>query len=171
MRGSPQPVIEIAVEAGEWPPEEALRRIAQSAVEAALKVLAPPTAEGELSILFTDDAQMRELNAEWRGIDKPTNVLSFPQAPAGAAPSPAARGGPQTLLGDIVLAAETVAGEAALAELPLEDHVAHLIVHGFLHLLGYDHEVEAEAERMEDLERAALSLIGIPDPTAAARRR
>jgi probable rRNA maturation factor len=74
------------------------------------------------------------------------------------------------MLGDIVLAAETLAREAALADKPLEDHMAHLIIHGFLHLLGYDHEDEAEAEKMEQLERAALARIGIADPYAAAQR-
>jgi probable rRNA maturation factor len=107
--------------------------------------------------LFTNDAAMRKLNAEWRGKDKPTNVLSFP----------AARG---PLLGDIALAAETVAREARLADKPLEDHIAHLIIHGFLHLLGYDHEVERQAEEMEALERSALSRMGIADPYAPARQ-
>jgi probable rRNA maturation factor len=112
----------------------------------------------EISLLFTDDAEIRRLNRDYRGKNQPTNVLSFPQ-------NPALSGG---LLGDVVLAAETVASEAALAEKPLEHHVAHLIVHGFLHLLGYHHEGEEEAEMMEALERAALSRMGIPDPYAAA---
>jgi probable rRNA maturation factor len=111
--------------------------------------------EAEVSILFTDDAHIQRLNAAWRGKDKPTNVLSFPQ---GAGP----------LLGDVVLASETVAREAALAGKPLEAHMVHLIVHGFLHLLGYDHEREDEAEEMEALERAALERMGIADPYAAA---
>jgi probable rRNA maturation factor len=128
-------------------------------VAAAVAVLGSVGAEGafELSILFTNDRAMRELNAKWRRKDKPTNVLSFPRA-SGA------------MLGDIVLAAETLAREAALADKPLEDHMAHLIIHGFLHLLGYDHEDEAEAEKMEQLERAALARIGIADPYAAAQR-
>jgi probable rRNA maturation factor len=105
---------------------------------------------------------MRRLNKTWRGKDKPTNVLSFPQA-GGAFPQK--RG---LLLGDVILAAETVAREAALAEKPLEDHMAHLIIHGFLHLLGYDHQVEADAEKMEQLERVALKRLGISDPYAPA---
>jgi probable rRNA maturation factor len=171
--------IEIAVEAGGWAPEAELRAIAERAVEAAVAVVrarqdasrhpnpaaeleADPQAEEELelSLLFTDDAAIRELNRRWRGKDKPTNVLSFPQA------SP--EGGEQ-LLGDIVLGYDTVASEAALAGKPLQEHMAHLIVHGFLHLIGYDHEAEDEAEAMEELERVALASIGIPDPYAASR--
>jgi probable rRNA maturation factor len=176
------PSIDVAVEAGDWPPEDEVRHIAQHAVEATAAVLAGGEAGGhspneteqetELSILFTDDAAMQALNARWRGKDRPTNVLSFPQAPGprisaasglqGAGPVP---------LGDIVLAAETVRQEAALAEKPLEDHLSHLIIHGFLHLLGYDHETEEDAEEMEQLERTALSRIGIADPTAGPRTR
>lgn len=155
------PQIDLAVEAGAWPSEPALRQLAGRAVAAAFAVLAElraaaaeRAAGGELSLLFTDDAAMRRLNRQWRDQDRPTNVLSFPQA-----------AGP--LLGDVILAAETVAREATLAEKPLEDHMAHLIVHGFLHLLGYDHETEAEAEAMEELERAALQRLGIADPYAA----
>jgi probable rRNA maturation factor len=106
-------------------------------------------------VVFTDDAAMRRLNARYRGKDKATNVLSFPQ-----------KSGP--LLGDVILAAETVRREAALAAKPLEDHMAHLIIHGFLHLLGHDHEEDAEAEKMEQLERLALQRLGIPDPYATA---
>jgi len=153
--------VTIAVEAGDWPPRPTLQGIAKRAVKAAIEVLPVPpkslaTGEpGELSIVFTDDAGMRRLNAKWRGKDKPTNVLSFPQK----------RG---LLLGDVILAAETVAKEAALADKPLEDHMAHLIIHGFLHLLGFDHEAEADAEKMEQLERVALEFLGIPDPYAPA---
>ncbi|MGH6924671.1 MAG: rRNA maturation RNase YbeY [Propylenella sp.] len=211
------PRIEIAVEAGEWPAKRVLRRLAERAVGAAVRVvraveqrdhpspnpsphpatsersrsgfaeargggeraaprrLSPlPSAALELSIVFTDDAAMRKLNAKWRGKDKPTNVLAFPQGGGQwrhPSPNPSPQGGGESaLLGDIVLAAETVSREAKLAELPLEDHMAHLIIHGFLHLLGYDHEAEADAEEMEQLERAALSRIGIPDPYAAAQR-
>ena len=115
-------------------------------------------AGSELSILFTDDAAVQKLNAAWRGKDRRTNVLSFPQA-----------SGP--LLGDVILAAGTVRDEAALARKPLEDHMAHLIVHGFLHLVGYDHEADAEAEAMEAVERQALARMGIADPYAPAREK
>lgn len=114
----------------------------------------------ELSVVFTDDAAVRELNAGWRGKDKPTNVLSFPAfSTSPDAPLP-------PMLGDIVLAAETVAREAALEGKPLANHITHLVVHGLLHLLGYDHETDAEAEEMEALERAALARLAIPDPYA-----
>jgi probable rRNA maturation factor len=109
----------------------------------------------ELSIVFTDDSRIRQLNARYRGKDRATNVLSFPQKDG-------------ALLGDVILAAETIRGEAVLADKPLEDHMAHLIIHGFLHLLGYDHEGDAEAEKMEQLERLALGRLGIADPYAAA---
>ena len=151
------------MESGSWPAEAALRAAANAAVEAAVAVLEGASASQdpslqqarELSILFTDDAAIRILNRDYRGKDQPTNVLSFPQ-PSGQ------------LLGDIILAFETVEREAALAGKPLEAHMGHLIVHGFLHLLGYDHEGESEAEEMEALERAALERMGIPDPYADA---
>ncbi len=104
---------------------------------------------------------MRALNAGWRGKDKPTNVLSFPASPA-AAPGAAL----PPMLGDIVLAAETVFGEAALDGKPVEHHLSHLIVHGLLHLLGYDHETDGQAEAMEAVERRALARLAIPDPYA-----
>jgi probable rRNA maturation factor len=177
------PMLDIAAEAGEWPDETALRSIAETAIAAAVEVLgsarrreeparslpapgfnpgAPPQegreGQPEISILFTNDEAVRRLNANYRGKDKPTNVLSFPQ-PSGP------------LLGDVVLAAGTVRAEAALAGKPLEAHMAHLIIHGFLHLLGYDHGGEEEAEAMEAVERAALERMGIPDPYAAASEK
>lgn len=146
------PTLVVTVEAGSWPAQDALERLAASVVEAAVAVAGLSFPVGsEVSILFTDDAAIRTLNARWRGQDRPTNVLSFPQP-----------GGP--LLGDIALAAETVRREAALAHKSLNDHIAHLIVHGFFHLLGQDHEEDEEAERMEALERAALARIAIDDP-------
>ncbi len=149
------PEITIVVEAGGWPPKRKLQGIAKRAVKAAVEAVSKGGKPRELSIVFTDDAGMRRLNKKWRGKDKPTNVLSFPQK----------RG---LLLGDVILAAETVAREAALAEKPLEDHMAHLIIHGFLHLLGFDHEAEADAAKMEQLERVALETLGISDPYAPA---
>lgn len=157
-----RPTIEIAVSGGDWPAATALEALASRAVAAALGALSPaaPRPSGALSLLFADDDAIRALNAKWRGIDKPTNVLSFPPPAQMAANSPS--------IGDIALAAETVEREAALAQKPLEDHIAHLIIHGFFHLLGYDHQVEAEAEAMEQLERTALSRMGIADPYADA---
>ena len=114
--------------------------------------------DAEVSVLFADDAFVRGLNARWRGQDKPTNVLSFPAAPD-AGPGPRA-------LGDIVLAYETVAREALEAGKPFDHHAAHLLVHGFLHLLGFDHETDAEAAVMEACETRILETLDIPDPYA-----
>jgi probable rRNA maturation factor len=102
---------------------------------------------------------LRALNLRWRGLDKPTNVLSFP------APPPGRRGDPTTL-GDIALAYETLAREAEDLGVPLADHYRHLLAHGFLHLIGYDHETDAEAERMEALETRILRRLGVGDPYA-----
>jgi probable rRNA maturation factor len=112
----------------------------------------------ELSIVLGDDALLRALNATWRGVDKPTNVLAFP-AEGGETPPDAPR-----LLGDVVIAFETVAREAEAQGKPLAHHLRHLIVHGVLHLLGLDHIEAAEAERMEALERAILRRLDVPDP-------
>lgn len=151
--------IDLALEAGSWPSEAELGALARRAVDAVAAVLAEePAPESELSLVFTDDAHIRLLNAGWRGKDRSTNVLSFPAFPHGV------RGAFPPLLGDIVLAAETVAREAQAEGKPLVDHIAHLIVHGVLHLIGYDHESDAEAEEMEGLERQILAGLGIPDP-------
>jgi probable rRNA maturation factor len=158
----PDLTVDVSVEAGDWPPASELRKLADEAIGAATAALdaAGPASESrssgpekELSLLFTDDASIRRLNRAWRGKDAATNVLSFPQS-----------SGP--LLGDVILAAETVRREAALAGKPLEDHIVHLVVHGFLHLLGHDHEQDDDAEKMEELERVALKRLGIPDPYA-----
>ncbi len=151
---------DVLVEAGDWPGETALRVIADHAIGAAIAELGIRDAESEVSLVFTDDAHIRELNAGWRGKDKPTNVLSFPAA---RMKTPA--GGPR-LLGDVVLAFETCQREAAEEAKPIENHVTHLVVHGVLHLLGYDHEDDDEAETMEGRERQILAKLGIPDPYA-----
>ena len=151
--------IDISIEAGEWPDGEALTRLVERAVAAAFAE-AGGAGRSELSIVFSDDAHIRTLNAGWRAKDKPTNVLSFPAFPS-------QKGGQlPPMLGDIVLAAETVAREAVLEDKPLENHITHLVTHGLLHLLGYDHETDAEAEEMEAIERAALARLAIPDPYA-----
>jgi probable rRNA maturation factor len=150
--------IDIAIEAGAWPDEDALRELAATAVGAALAELGVDSAESEISLLFTDDAHIRTLNRDWRGKDKATNVLSFPAFEI----SRDAKLPP--LLGDIVLARETVSAEAVLEEKPFEHHLLHLLVHGFLHLLGYGHETTHEADEMEGLERRVLARLAIPDP-------
>lgn len=112
----------------------------------------------ELAITLTDDAEMHDLNRNWRDKHQPTNVLSFP---AGDAP------GEHGSLGDVVIAFETTQREAEETGIALADHVSHLVVHGVLHLLGFDHRNDAEAEQMEDLERQALASLGIADPFAS----
>ncbi len=153
-------LIDIAVEAGGWPDEETLRALAEPAIAAGLAELGADSADGELSLLFTDDARMRVLNRDWRGKDRPTNVLSFPAFPmqVGNALPP--------MLGDIVLARETVEREAAEEGKPFQHHLSHLLIHGLLHLAGHDHEEDEEAERMEAAERRALARLAIPDPYA-----
>lgn len=153
--------IDILVEAGDWPGEKELRLLADQATGAAFaEIGAIWSGSSELSIVFSDDAAIRELNSGWRGKDKPTNVLSFPAFPVSGG------GALPPMLGDIVLAAETVSREAELEEKPIGHHLSHLIIHGLLHLLGYDHETDAEAENMEAVERAALARLAIPDPYA-----
>jgi probable rRNA maturation factor len=118
-----------------------------------------PLEGAELSLLLTDDKRIRAVNRDWRGFDKATNVLSFPAAPPERiATSP--------VLGDIVLAYETIAAEALAEDKTMADHLSHLVIHGLLHLLGEDHETQDQAERMEALEVAALARLGIADPYA-----
>lgn len=157
---APPVAADILIEAGDWPEEAGLRRMVDDALATSLARLAPSLAPGaELSVVFTDDAHMRNLNRRHRGKDSSTNVLSFPQARAAA-------GALGPLLGDIVLAAETVRNEAEDAGLAISAHLTHLIVHGFLHLLGYDHETDGDAGVMEGHETAILSALGIADPYA-----
>jgi probable rRNA maturation factor len=114
----------------------------------------------EIAVCLADDAMQQQLNRDWRGVDRSTNVLAFPAWEPGA---PVAAGAP-LLLGDIVLAFETVLHEAEEQDKPLADHLSHLVVHGVLHLLGYDHGTEAEAVAMEALETSILARLGVPDP-------
>lgn len=150
--------IDIIVAVDAWESLDGLEGLTRDCVDASLAESAAKLVEGcEISVTFCDDAEIRELNAEWRGKDKPTNVLSFPTpGPLSARP----------LLGDIVIAYETVAREAAEQEKTLREHTAHMVIHGFLHLIGYDHETAAEAEAMESLERRIASRLGLRDPYA-----
>ncbi len=150
--------VDCVVESPLWeavPGVEALVARACSAAVAHGKVrVAPKT---EIAVLLADDAHVRGVNKEWRGLDKPTNVLSFPAVPPERlATSP--------LLGDLILAFETCAREAADDGKMLPDHLTHLVVHGVLHLLGYDHLDDAEADAMEALEVMVLAELGVPDP-------
>lgn len=150
--------IDIAMEAGDWPAEDELLGHATRAAGAVFAELGVADAASELSLLFTDDASIRILNRDWRSKDKATNVLSFPAfevAPGDPLPA---------MLGDVILAFETVSAEAALEAKPFAHHLTHLLVHGLLHLLGYDHENDADADEMEGLERKVLARLAIPDP-------
>jgi probable rRNA maturation factor len=151
--------IDCAVEAGDWPAEEVLQALCETAVTAAARRVGA-AGSASLAILFTDDREMQSLNGRFRGKDKPTNVLSFPGA-EGMLPPRARRH-----LGDIALGYETVLRETEAEGKPFDHHVTHLVVHGFLHLLGYDHESPDEAEEMEQLEREILESLAIGDPYA-----
>jgi probable rRNA maturation factor len=151
------PTVDVSIEAGGWaqlPDAEAVaRRAAATALAGAGDV--------EVGITLTGDNRMRELNRIWRGADRPTNVLSFP--------APATKDAATHLLGDVVIAGETLMREAAELRVPPRDHLAHLVVHGLLHLLGHDHENDRDAQAMENLERAILARLGVPDPYPATR--
>jgi probable rRNA maturation factor len=156
-------VVEVAIEDERWSgavPD--LEAFVIRAVEAGLAAAPePPAGPVEVSILLADDATVQALNRTWRGKDRPTNVLSFPSSPQPA------HAGVAVPLGDVVLAYDTLVRESAEQSKPLVHHLAHLLVHGTLHLLGQDHETgDADAEAMEALEVAALATLGVPDPYA-----
>jgi probable rRNA maturation factor len=160
--------LDILVDSPLWQAERGVRASLRRAVREAAAMAA--TNGGELAIVLTDDSAIRALNRDWRGKDKATNVLSFP------APSPSPSGKPAParhprLIGDIVIAYETAAREARAEARPFRHHLAHLAVHGFLHLLGHDHASDAEAEAMEALEIAVLARLEVPNPYLAASRR
>jgi probable rRNA maturation factor len=145
--------IDVLVESDLWQRPAETKAVLLRAVRAAAAALS--TRRAELAIVLTDDSAIRLLNRDWRGIDAATNVLSFPAKRVGDGPP---------LLGDIVLAYETVAREARREGKPFAHHLAHLAVHGFLHLNGYDHGRAKEAEAMERLERDILRRLDIGDP-------
>ena len=149
---------DVAINADGWQSEHSLRMLVDRVLEATLHGLEFDDVDSELSLVFTDDANIRTINAKWRHIDKATNVLSFPAFPI----QPGQRPGP--ILGDIVIARETVQRESQEENKSFDDHLSHLIVHGLLHLTGYDHQNDEEAEQMESLERKILASLGISDP-------
>lgn len=149
---------DMAINAEGWQNEETLRRLVDSVLQATLQELGFDKIDSELSLVFTNDADIREINGKWRYIDKPTNVLSFPAFALQPGQEPG------EILGDIVIARETVAREAAEEHKSFDDHLSHLVVHGLLHLMGYDHQNDEEAEQMETLERKILASLGISDP-------
>jgi probable rRNA maturation factor len=152
------PVVDIVAESPLWDAHADLEEIARRAVDAALaEAKRPYNDEAELAVILADDARLKDLNRDWRGKDQPTNVLSFPAAEGDEiATAP--------LLGDLVLAFETVAIEAEREGKTFDAHFAHLVVHGTLHLFGFDHMSGEEAEEMETVERLALARLGIADP-------
>jgi probable rRNA maturation factor len=154
------PLLSTLVECDAWNQHEGFEVLASEVIAAAVAATNIKLAKGaEVSLLLCDDARIRDINHEWRGLDKPTNVLSFPAAPrAMLAKSPA--------VGDIAIAYETVARETVDEGKTFRDHYMHMVLHGFLHLLGYDHETDAEAEEMEALEISVLGALGVADPYA-----
>jgi probable rRNA maturation factor len=154
-----------------WPPATDWSALARRAAAAALAEtpharLANAAPLVEVAVRLTNDAEVQGLNRDYRGKDKPTNVLSFPQYDADDFAMLGNTDDGEILLGDIVLALETCAREAAAKGIALADHAAHLIAHGMLHLLGYDHQDDASAAAMEGLETKALAKLGIADPYA-----
>jgi len=161
------PITEVLVVAECWQTEPGAEAVIHRAVAAAAEMVDAGIGEAELAIMLTDDAGIRTLNSNWRGIDKPTNVLSFPALPP---TDPAGPYDAPRMLGDIAIAYETTRKEADDEQKPFDHHLSHLAVHGFLHLIGYDHESDGDAETMETLEQEILAQLGIPDPYADRER-
>jgi len=156
-RPAAAPAVDIRIESPLWQ--------AQPEAEATIRAAIAATAafanrDGEVSVLLTDDAEITRLNRDWRGLDKPTNVLSFPAPETGAG----------NLMGDIVLAYETLARECETEDGLFLHHLAHLAAHGFLHLIGYDHQTDSQADEMEGLESQIMLRLNMPDPYRARER-
>jgi len=151
------PHVDVVIDAPQWADAFDAEQLALACVNAVMtrgRQLSLPTSE--VCLVFTSDSRMRELNLRWRMIDKPTNVLSFP--------APANPGSPIAALGDVFLGFETIAREAKTQGKTIRDHAAHMIVHGFLHLIGYDHQTDGQADEMESEEIAILAMIGMNNP-------
>ncbi len=146
--------VEIVEDDGNWSHVTHVDDLIETAARAAFQAIRGPRAPGFVSVALSSNANVSDLNGRFRGKPKPTNVLSFP----------AGTGAPDGQIGDIVLGLETVEREAAEQSVPIEHHVQHLVVHGVLHLLGYDHDTAADAERMEAIEIDILSKLGIANP-------
>ena len=142
--------VDVLIQSPQWKEQRGAEAAVRTAINAAADEISSPA--GEVAVVLTDDAAIRKLNKQWRKIDKPTNVLSFPAAKSGA------------MLGDIVIAYETLARESRDEGKQFTHHLSHLAVHGFLHLMGYDHQNDSDAEAMEELESAILAHLHIPDP-------
>jgi probable rRNA maturation factor len=163
MALSAPPQTEVLIVAECWAAEAEAEAIVYRAIEAAAAMVEADTGDAELAVMLTDDSGIRTLNKNWRGQDRPTNVLSFPALqPTG----PRSADDAPRMLGDIAIAYETTRREADDEQKPFDHHLSHLAVHGFLHLVGYDHENDMQAEAMEALERTILAELGIPDPYA-----
>jgi probable rRNA maturation factor len=152
------PLLDILQSSPLWDDVPEVAPILRRAMAETARVLQSPQTAGELAIMLTDDAEIGALNRRFRGANRPTNVLAFPAPPVSPAAAPA------PVLGDIVIAFETAAAEARAEAKPFAHHVAHLGIHGLLHLMGYDHQCDQAAAAMEQLERKILSGLGIPDP-------
>ena len=157
------PLTEVLVVADCWQTEPDAEAVIHRAINAAAEFADADVGDAELAVMLTDDTGIQTLNSNWRGIDKPTNVLSFPalQPTGSGTPGDAPR-----MLGDIAIAYQTTRKEADDEQKPFDHHLSHLAVHGFLHLIGYDHENDNDAEAMESLEQEILAELGIPDPYA-----
>jgi probable rRNA maturation factor len=153
------PAVDIVVASPLWATQRSIKRLLRRAIGEAASVTS--TAVGELAIVLTDDSAIRALNRDWRSRDAATNVLSFPT------PETDHAHGTPRLLGDIVIAYETTEREARAENKPFWHHAAHLAVHGFLHLAGYDHAEDVEAAAMENLETAILARLDVPNPYVA----
>jgi probable rRNA maturation factor len=161
------PMTEVLVVADCWQNEPDAESVIQHAIAVAAESVDADIGDAELAVMLTDDAGIRTLNSNWRGIDEPTNVLSFPALQPEGVRKP---GDAPRMLGDIAIAYETTKHEADAEGKPFPHHLSHLAIHGFLHLIGYDHENDADAEEMESLETEILERLGIPDPYADRER-